>query len=91
MDPGSEPSSCRVGDPVYGSDDGQVGTVIAVDAHFLSVEHGLLQKEELRIPRSAINACEGGTVVLTVPKHAALYQRWEPLPSLDDAGQPPPS
>ncbi|MDP9356444.1 MAG: hypothetical protein M3Q71_02215 [Chloroflexota bacterium] len=61
----------------------------AMDARFLTVEHGLFQKEDLRIPRSVINACEAGTVSLSVERHAALYQHWEELPAVDDdAGQP---
>ncbi len=89
MDPLSEEASCQVGATVYGSDGEQVGTVTAMDAQFLTVEHGRLQKEDLRIPRSVINACEAGTVSLAVERHAALYQHWEELPAVDDgAGQP---
>ncbi len=72
MDLQGEQASCEVGATVYGSDGEEVGRVTAMDAHFLTVEHGLLQKEELRIPRSVITAGEPGTVALSVDGHAAL-------------------
>ncbi len=75
MEPRSEQSSCHVGATVSGSDEGKVDRVTAVDARFLTVEPSLLQKEELCVPRSAINAGEADTVSLTMDKHAALYQR----------------
>ena len=69
MDPvASGELQCRVGDEVYDVAEHKIGKVVAFDTRVLTVEHGLLRKDDYYIPVSAINACNGGKVYLNVAK-----------------------
>jgi hypothetical protein len=90
MDTARTDLTCRVGDDVMGSDDHKIGKLVAFDAHFLTVEHGLINKGEYFVPTSAVNACADGKVYLNVSKDEATHAGWDTPPALTtDAGTPP--
>lgn len=75
---------CRVGDEVYDASEHKVGKVVAHDTRYLTVEHGLLHKEDYYIPMSAVNSCTDGNVYLNVAKGDIQAQGWDappPMPS----------
>jgi hypothetical protein len=78
-----EEIQCRIGDDVYGSDDHKIGTVIAFDANYVTVEHGLLRKSHYFIPRSAVNAANGGRVYLNVTKNEVSERGWDAPPPVE--------
>ncbi len=85
-----DPIQCRPGDEVYTVDDHKLGKVIAYDARFLTVEKGLLRKEDYYVPMSAVNSCNEGKVYLNVGKDDIRAQHWDappPMPT-DAAGNP---
>ena len=70
----------RVGAQVISADGHNLGTVIAADPLTLTVEKGLLFKQDFLIPRSALNRYDptgDGTVYLTVTQDQALTSGWE--------------
>ena len=68
------------GDEVFSADDKKVGKVVAVDARFLTVEHGLVGRAQYFVPTGAVNACENHRVHLDVAKDAVAGMGWDELP-----------
>jgi hypothetical protein len=65
----------RMGSTVVTADGHKLGTVIAVSPEALTVEKGLLFKQDFIVPRSTINRYDpngDGTVYLTVTQDQAL-------------------
>lgn len=90
MDPTTGHLTCRPGDEVFGSDDHKLGKLVAFDARYLTVEHGLISKGHYFVPTSAVNTCSDGKVYLNVTKDAATHAGWETPPVLTtDAGDLP--
>ena len=80
MDTVGEGVQPQAGDEVFSADDKKLGKVVAVDARFLTVEHGLIGKSQFFIPTSAVNARNDGKVYLTVAKDAVAGMGWDALP-----------
>jgi hypothetical protein len=73
---------CRIGDEVVDSSDHKIGKVIAFDTRILTVEHGLLRKDNYYIPVSAVNACNDGKAYLNVRKDDVEAQGWSIPPAI---------
>ncbi len=71
---------CRIGDEVFDAGEHKIGKVIAFDTRVLTVEHGLLRKDDYYIPISAVNACNDGKVYLNVAKDDIEAQGWNAPP-----------
>ena len=67
-------------DEVFSADEKKLGKVVAVDARFLTVEHGRIGKSQYFIPTSAVDACHDGKVYLNVAKDAVASMGWDELP-----------
>jgi hypothetical protein len=90
MDPTTSEFQCRPGDEVHSLDDHKMGKVIAADAKFLTVEHGLLRKTQYFIPLSAVNACNDKRVYLTMTKDQVEHAHWDVHPTVEtEPGNPP--
>lgn len=90
MDPTTSEFRCRPGDEVHSSEDHKIGKVVAADARFLTVEHGLLSKSQYFIPTTAVNACADGKVYLNVAKSDIEASHWDVPPAVaTDAGDAP--
>lgn len=83
---------CRVGDEVYDAGEHKIGKVVAFDTRFLTVERGLLRKEDFYVPMSAVNSCNDGKIYLNVAKDNISAQGWDAPPpmSTDADGSPLP-
>lgn len=68
------------GTEVYGSDGEKVGSVVAVQPHYLVVEKGFFFPTDYYIPRSALTSYDDGKVFLNVSKDEALNQGWDQAP-----------
>jgi hypothetical protein len=80
MDTAGEGVQPQAGDEVFSADDKKLGKVVAVDARFLTVEHGLVGKSQYFVPTGAVNACENHQVYLNVAKDAVAGMGWDALP-----------
>ena len=90
MDPVTNQLICRPGDEVQSSDDHKMGKVVASDAKFLTVEHGLLSKSQYFIPTSVVNTCNDHKVYLNMTKHQIERSHWDTPPAVEtEAGNPP--
>ncbi len=75
MDPTVRQWRFREGDKVCAADDADLGKVVgflpdAAKPTHLVVEKGLLRKQDLRVPVSAVCNYEDGTIYLDLPKAA---------------------
>ena len=73
----------RVGSQVITGDGHKLGKVITVQPTALTVEKGLLFKQNFLIPRSVINRYDpngDGTVYLTVNQDQAITSGWTDVP-----------
>jgi hypothetical protein len=82
MNPQGGDVQVRVGDTVFGRDDHKLGSVVAYDAAFLTVEHGLLRKSHYYVPMSTVNACNDGRVYLNVTKGEIEERAWDAPPQI---------
>ena len=82
MNPLSGDVQVRIGDEVFGRDDHKLGSVVAFDAAFLTVERGLLRKAHYYVPMSAVNACNDGRVYLNVTKGEIEERAWDVPPQI---------
>jgi hypothetical protein len=82
MNPQSGDVQIRVGDTVFGRDDYKLGSVVAYDAAFLTVEHGMLRKSHYYVPRSAVNARNDDHVYLNVTKGEIEERAWDVPPQI---------
>jgi hypothetical protein len=80
MDTAREGVQPQPDDEVFSADDKKLGKVVAADARFLTVEHGLIGKSQYFIPTSAVNARHDGKVHLNVAKDAVASLGWDVLP-----------
>lgn len=69
---------------VVGSDGDKVGTVAAVQPHYISVEKGFLFKEDIFIPTSAITSVGDDTVYLNVTKDQIENEDWSREPEMTE-------
>lgn len=82
--------AAHIGDTVFSADDHKLGVVKAVDARYLTVEHGLLKKSDYFIPISTVNAQSGGSLYLNVTKEEIEDRGWDAPPLIEtEAGNPP--
>ena len=76
---------------VVGSDGDKIGSVAAIQPHYISVEKGFLFKEDIFIPTSAISSVADETVHVDVTKDQIEDQDWAREPEMTthhrDAGQ----
>lgn len=79
----------HAGDDVYGSDGEKVGSVIAVESHYVVVEKGWFFPTDYYIPFSAVASYQDGQITLNVTKEAALDQGWDTEPVLTDGAATP--
>ena len=70
----------HAGDDVYGSDGEKVGSVVAVEQHFVVVEKGWFFPTDFYIPVGAIASFDDGRITLNVTKENALDQGWDTAP-----------
>lgn len=69
---------------VVGADDDKIGSVAAVQPHYISVEKGLIFKEDIFIPTSAISSVRDETVFLNVTKDQIENEDWGREPEMTD-------
>lgn len=69
---------------VVGSDGDKIGSVAAIQPHYISVEKGFLFKEDIFIPTSAIRSVADDTVYLNVTKDQVENQGWDREPEMTD-------
>lgn len=69
---------------VVGSDGDKIGSVAAVQPHYISVEKGFLFKEDIFIPTSAIQSVNDETVYLTVTKDSIENSGWSREPEMTE-------
>lgn len=69
---------------VVGVDGDKIGTVAAVQPHYISVEKGFLFKDDIFIPTSTITSVEGETVYLSVTKDQIESEGWDREPEMTD-------
>jgi hypothetical protein len=82
MDPVREAVQPQPDDEVFSADEKKLGKVVAVDARFLTVEHGRIGKSQWFIPLSAINARADGKIYLNVAEDAVEGMGWDKLPPI---------
>lgn len=80
MDVDGQQMVIEEGTDVYGSDGEKVGSVVAVQPHYLVVEKGFFFPTDYYIPRSALTSYDDGKVFLNVSKDDALNQGWDQAP-----------
>ncbi len=80
----------QVGDEVVDASDKKVGTVTAFDTRVVTVEHGLIRKDNYFVPLQAVNACNDGKVYLNVSKDDMDAQGYDvpPVVTTDADGAP---
>lgn len=82
--------AAHIGDTVFSADDHKLGVVKAVDARYLTVEHGMLKKSDYFIPISTVNSQSGDSVYLNVTKEEIGSRGWDAPPLIEtEAGNPP--
>lgn len=69
---------------VVGSDGDKIGSVAAIQPHYISVEKGFLFKEDIYIPTSAITSVGDEVVYLNVTKDHIEGQDWSREPEMTD-------
>lgn len=69
---------------VVGSDGDKIGSIAAIQPHYISVEKGFLFKEDIFIPTSAINSVRDDTVFLNVTKDQIENEDWGREPEMTD-------
>lgn len=67
---------------VVGADGDKIGTVAAIQPHYISVEKGLLMKKDIFIPTSAITAVADDTVHLNLTKDQIENEDWDLEPEM---------
>jgi hypothetical protein len=83
MDPDTGQITCKVGDEVYSADEQKIGKVVAFDRRVLTVEHGLIRKDQYFIPMTAVNSCVEGRVYLGATKDETASRGWDMPPPLE--------
>lgn len=69
---------------VVGSDGDKIGSVAAIQPHYISVEKGFLFKEDIFIPTTAISSVRGETVYLNVTKDQIENEDWSREPEMTE-------
>lgn len=69
---------------VVGADGDKIGSVAAIQPHYISVEKGFLFKEDIFIPTSTITSVEGEKVYLNVTKDQIENEDWYREPEMTD-------
>jgi hypothetical protein len=79
---------CRVGDTVMSADEHKLGKVVACDARYLTVEHGVLNKGDYYVPMEVVNTRTDNTIYVNVTKDQVTNAGWDAPPpvSTDAAG-----
>ncbi|HEX2281232.1 MAG TPA: DUF2382 domain-containing protein [Thermomicrobiales bacterium] len=69
---------------VVGADGDKIGSIAAVQPHYISVEKGFLFKEDLFIPTSTITSVQDDTVYLNVTKAQIEHEDWHSEPEMNE-------
>lgn len=69
---------------VVGADGDKIGSIAAVQPHYISVEKGFLFKEDLFIPTSTITSVQDETVYLSVTRAQIEHEGWDNEPEMTE-------